>query len=112
MYEPSRLVSTFHIAGFKYYDGALVLSKLKPGKRVKMVAEPNNPYDPSAIVLRYKKVKLGYVPRTENEQLALLAFYGHKGIFEARVLQVNPEADPWEQVRVGIYVKDKRQDEI
>ena len=108
MYEPSRLVNTFHIAGFQYYDRAFVLDKLKPGKKLKMAAEPENPYDPNAIELRYKKVKLGYVPRTENEKLALMAFYGHKGIFEARVLQVNPEAEPWRQVRVGIYVTDRR----
>ena len=73
-----------------------------------MVPEPENPYDPNAIELRYKKVKLGYVPRSENELLALMAFYGHPGVFEARVLQVDPEADPWNQVRVGVYVTDKR----
>ena len=108
MYEPSRHMDTFFIAGFQHYDGALVLGKLKPGKKLKMVPEPKNPYDPNAIELRYKTMKLGYVPRTQNEQLALMAFYGHAGAFEARVLQVDPEADPWRQVRVGIYVKDKR----
>ena len=108
MYEPTRLVSTFHIAGFQYYDGAFVLGKLKPGKKLKMVPEADNPYDPDAIKLRYKKAKLGYVPREHNGQLALMARCGHKGIFEARVMQVDPEADPWQQVRVGIYVTDKR----
>ncbi|MBQ9041933.1 MAG: HIRAN domain-containing protein, partial [Eggerthellaceae bacterium] len=53
MYEPSRIMSTFHIAGFQYHDGALVLDKLKPGKKLKMVGEPDNPYDPNAIELRY-----------------------------------------------------------
>ena len=108
MYEPSKHVKTFHIAGFQHYDGALVLEKLKPGKKLKMVPDPTNPYDPYAIELHYKKVKLGFVPRTENELLALMAFYGHKGIFEARVLQVDPEAEPWHQVRVGIFVTDAR----
>ena len=108
MYEPSRHVNTFYVAGFQRYDGALVLDKLKPGKKLKMVPEPENPYDPNAIELRYKKAKLGYVPRTENEMLALTAYYGHAGVFEARVLQVDPEADPWKQVRVGVYVTDAR----
>ena len=108
MYEPSRHVATFHIAGFQHYDGALVLGKLKPGKKLKMVSERDNPYDPTAVELRYKKVKLGYVPRDHNEELARLAFFGHKGIYEARVLQVDLEADPWRQVRVGIYVTDAR----
>ena len=34
-------------------------------------------------------------------------FFGHD-ILELRVLQVDPEADPWEQVRVGLYVADAR----
>ena len=63
---------------------------------------------PKAIKLCYKKRKLGYVPHGKNEQLALMAFYGHKGVFEARVLQVDPEADPSRQVCVGVYVTDKR----
>ena len=108
MYEPSRHISTFYIAGFQYYDGALVLGKLKPGKRLKMVSEPENPSDPNAIELRYKKAKLGYVPRDENGMLAVMAHYGHAGVFEARVLQVDSEAEPWRQVRVGIYVTDAR----
>lgn len=108
MYEPSRHVKSFYIAAFQHYDGALVLDKLKPGKKLKMVHDPENPYDPNAIELRYKGVKLGFVPRTENELLAIMSFYGHKGVFEARVQQVDPEAEPWLQVRVGIYVTDKR----
>lgn len=66
--------------------GAVAVDELKPGKKFKMVARPDNPYDPNAIELRYKKTKPGYVPRSENGQLALMAYYGHKGIFEVRVL--------------------------
>ena len=38
-----------------------------------------------------------------------MLFYGHKTAFEARVLQVNREVEPWKQVRVGIYVADNRE---
>lgn len=31
MYEPSRNLMSFHIAGFKNYEGAMVLADLKPG---------------------------------------------------------------------------------
>ena len=108
MYMPSKHVATFFIAGFQHYDGCLALGKLKPGKKLKMVPEPDNPHDPDAIELRFKKAKLGYVPRAENGLFAAMAHYGHKDVFEARVLQVEPEADPWRQVRVGIYVTDAR----
>ncbi|MBQ2680499.1 MAG: HIRAN domain-containing protein [Eggerthellaceae bacterium] len=108
MFKPSRQISTFHIAGFQHHEGPFALDELKPGKKLKMVPEPDNPHDPNAIKLCYKKRKLGYVPHGKNEQLALMAFYGHKGVFEARVQKVDPEAEPWNQVRVGIYVKDAR----
>jgi len=108
MYKPSKHVATFFVAGFQHHDGCLALGKLKPGKKLKMVPEPDNPFDPDAIELRYKGAKLGYVPRDHNKDLALLAFYGHEGVYEARVMQVDPEADPWQQVRVGLYVTDNR----
>ncbi len=110
MYEPSRRIETFHITGFQHWDGALVLNNLKPGMAVDLVAEPENPYDPEAVALFYQGVKLGYVPSSQNSTLSLMAFYGHAGIFEARVLQVKPDADPWEQVRIGVFVKDNRED--
>lgn len=108
MYEPSRLFLSFHIAGFQHWDGALVFDKLKVGTELTLDPEPDNPHDPSAIAIRLGNVKLGFVPAKQNGELALLAHYGHAGIFECRVLQANPEADPWEQVRVGIFVKDVR----
>ena len=108
MYEPSKHVCTFHIAGFQHYDGALALDQLKVGTALDMAPERDNPHDPNAIELRFAGTKLGYIPRSENEILAVMAFYGHADVFEARVLQVDPEAAPWEQVRVGIYVTDAR----
>ena len=108
MYRPSKHLASFHIAGFKFYDGALVLNKLKVGQKLKMRTERDNPHDPEAVVLRLKDKKLGYVPRPENALISQLSYYGHKGVLEARVLQVDPERDPWHQVRVGLYVRDKR----
>lgn len=43
MYEPSRVLLSFHIAGFQYADGALVLGDLKVGDKLNCV--------PSAITL-------------------------------------------------------------
>ena len=108
MYEPSKHVSTFHIAGFQHYDGALVFDQLKVGMVLDMVPERDNPHDPDAIELRFEDTKLGYVPASDNGILSVMAFYGHADAFEARVIQVEPEADPWRQVRVGIYVTDRR----
>ncbi|MBQ3106849.1 MAG: HIRAN domain-containing protein, partial [Eggerthellaceae bacterium] len=101
----------FFVAGFRCYDGALVLGRLQAGAAVDLVPEFDNPYDRDAIEIRYEGVKLGYVPASKNASMALMAFYGHADVFEARILQVDSEADPWEQVRVGIYVRDARCEE-
>ena len=36
MYEPSRSIMTFHIAGFQFWDGALVLDQLKAGIQLRL----------------------------------------------------------------------------
>ena len=43
MYEPSRVLLSFHIAGFQYADGALVLGDLKAGDKLTLCAERDNP---------------------------------------------------------------------
>lgn len=32
MYEPSKIMQSFFIAGFQYHDSVSALKKLKPGK--------------------------------------------------------------------------------
>ncbi len=108
MYEPSRHISTFFVAGFQYHDGALVFDKLKVGTPLQLVPERDNPHDANAMALTIDDTMIGYVPRDQNALASLLDYYGHNDVFEVRVLQVNPEASPWEQLRVGLYVKDAR----
>lgn len=64
MYEPSRNLFSFHIAGFQHHDGALVLGKLKAGDTLELVPERDNPYDAEAIAVKFHGAMLGYVPRT------------------------------------------------
>lgn len=52
------------------------------------------PHDPEAIALYIDGVKIGYVPADKNGLISTLAFFGHAGVFECRVLQVAPEKDP------------------
>lgn len=63
MCEPSRLILSFFIAGFQYYDGALVLSRLKSGESgLALVPEPDNPHDPDAVAIYFGSHKMGFVP--------------------------------------------------
>lgn len=108
MYEPSRVLSSFHIAGFQYGDGALVLSELRPGELLSLQPEPDNPHDPEAVAIYRGDVRLGYVPAGETPMLSAMLHYGHGKAFEIRIQQVAPERSPWHQVRVGLYVTDAR----
>ena len=90
MYEPSRVLLSFHIAGFQYADGALVLGDLKAGDKLTLCAERDNPHDPEAVAIYYGKTKLGYVPGNEVGPLSLMMYYGHEDVFEARLQQVAP----------------------
>lgn len=91
MYEPSRVLLSFHIAGFQYADGALVLGGLKVGDKLTLCAERDNPHDPEAVAIYCGNTKLGYVPGNEVGPLSLMMYYGHEDVFEARVQQVAPE---------------------
>ena len=85
-----------------------MLSELKVGEHLRLVPEFDNPHDSSAMAIYRGETKMGFVPGSENELLALMFFYGHSDGFELRVLQVSPDQKPWEQVRVGLYVTDAR----
>ena len=100
MSSSSRYVADFNVAGMRYWDGAKVISKLKPGKRLRLVAEPHNPADPNAVAIYRKDVKLGYIPRDQNDLAAQLLRFG-------RILKVDKKAETWNQVRVGLYMTDK-----
>ena len=107
MSSSSRYVADFNVAGMRYWDGATVISKLKPGKRLRLVAEPHNPADPNAVAIYRKDVKLGYIPRDQNDLAAQLLRFGHDGVLECRILKVDKKAETWNQVRVGLYMTDK-----
>lgn len=58
------------LAGFRHYDGGDVRRDLKPGDRLELVREPENPYDANAVRVEWRGVKLGYVPRRDNAAVA------------------------------------------
>lgn len=107
-YEPSRRIASFHVRGLQYWDGAFVLADMKPGSKLTLHPEPDNPYDSQAIAFYFKDAKIGYYPREENELAATMFYYGHGDALEAHVLQVDPGASPWGQVLVAISVVDAR----
>ncbi len=107
MQTSTRLYAEFFIAGFKYYEGPFVLGKMKVGKKLDLVPEFNNRHDPDAVAIYRKDKKIGFVPRDLNGTIAQLLRFGHDDVFECRIMQIDKDAAPYNQVRVGIYVVDK-----
>ena len=109
MYEPSREFLSFHVAGFSHWYGPEVMGKLKPGTKLRMVPEPDNPYDPCAVALYKGKTKIGFVPRDRNATLAQLLHFGHGKSFTCRVTQVVPDVHPERMVYARVLVRDVRE---
>jgi hypothetical protein len=68
--EAVIIVQRSPLAGFRHYDGGEVLRELKPGDRLELVREPDNPYDANAVRVEWRGVTLGYVPRRDNAAVA------------------------------------------
>lgn len=102
-----RHFSTFHIAGFTYYDGIDVYRKLKIGEALILKAEPDNKFDPNAIAIYYKTTMLGYVPAEQNELISKFFRLGYIDIFEAKISQKAEDAHPEKQIRVSVRIVPK-----
>lgn len=92
MYEPSRVLLSFHIAGFQYADGALVLGDLKAGDKLTLCAERDNPHDPEAVAIYYGNTKLGYVPGNEVGPLSLMMYYATRTYLRPACNRLLPSA--------------------
>lgn len=83
------LVLKTGIAGMNFYvhpeteKGKNILEKLKPGTRLELFREPDNPHDKWAItVFTTEDEELGHITRFKNETIARLMDYGKKFIAE------------------------------
>lgn len=108
MYEPSRHIIDFSIAGFQYWDGVEALPHLTLGCALSLKAEPDNPFDPQAVAVYYGETKLGFVPRAKNDAVFSLVYFGYEGALETKVIMMDPTAHPSRQIRVAVKLKDAR----
>jgi hypothetical protein len=109
VYEPSRSLMNFHIAGFGHHEGLSVISELKLGTKVDLRPEPRNPYDPQAVAIYFGDVKIGYIPRGKIDEVFLLLYFGHDDVFESYISMVDADVHPERQFRVTVKIADRRQ---
>lgn len=99
-----RHFNHFSVAGFTYYEGALVFNELKIGAELRLVYEPDNRYDPKAVAVYFGEHKLGFIPRNYNDAIAKLLEMGHQP-FTCRVQLLDPTAHPEHQVGAVVFVR-------
>lgn len=103
--DKRRHYINFDIAGFTYWDGALVVADLKPGQKLRLEREEDNRFDPYAVALWQGENKLGFIPRDMNHEISKFLEMGYADIFDARIQRVTLDAHPENQVGVIIYIK-------
>jgi hypothetical protein len=97
------LINRFSVAGFQYYDGPSVFSRLQSGDILTMKPEPSNPHDIFAVELFHGKTKLGYVPRSDNKHISRLLQNAVN--LHVEVKEVNPTVPLWNAVKVDVYLE-------
>ena len=94
-----------------YHDADTVWNQLTVGTKLRLMREADNRHDPDAVQVVYydketeENVLLGYIPSTDNEQLAIFMDMGWGHLFECRICQVNPEAHPERQIHLSVKVR-------
>lgn len=83
-----------------------MINELKPGAKLQLERDIHNPFDPYAVAIYYENTKLGYIPKSQNEDISIFLDMGHSDIFDVRVQSVSPDNHPESQVRVAIFIKN------
>ena len=90
------------LAGFQYHAGKTVWPQLRVGDALTLTREPDNRYDPRAVWVDWRGLKLGYVPRRENADVARLMDNGQPLV--ARISRLAEGRDPWSRVRFEVVL--------
>lgn len=97
-------LANFNIAGFTYYDGALIFHKLKIGTELKLKLEEKNKYDAKAVAIYYRKHKIGFIPKTENRIFYKLIKVGLKRNIRILIQRVSPHEHPENQIQISAHL--------
>ena len=90
------------VAGFQYYRGNAIWPLLRVGEKLSLVRESLNDHDRDAVAVYFRNDKLGFVPQRENRTVAQMLDRGES--LEATISKVLNESDPWERIRISIFL--------
>ncbi len=96
------LVQSSPLAGFQYHAGTDLWERLRVGDALALIREPENPHDFRAVRVEWQGVKLGYLPRAENEAVAAAMDRGER--VEGRIAALHVHRNPWRRLRIDVFV--------
>lgn len=104
--ESAFIVQTSPLAGFQYHAGRALFPLLNEGDRLKLIREPDNPYDAKAIRVEWRGVMIGFAPRIDNVDLARLMDNGMQ--VEGRIVALQRSRDPWKRILFDVLAVEHR----
>lgn len=96
------LVQSSPLAGFQYHAGEALWARLQVGDALDLIREPDNPHDARAVRVEWHGVKLGYLPRAENEAVAAALDRGER--VAGRIAALVRHQNPWRRLRIEVFV--------
>jgi hypothetical protein len=100
--EAMILVRSSPLAGFQFHAGDDLWSQMQVGDRLTLIREPGNPHDRNAIRVDWRTIKLGYVPRRDNPQVARQMDLGAP--LEARISRLREARNPWDRIEFEVVL--------
>jgi hypothetical protein len=100
--EVRILVQSSPLAGIQYYTAKEWWAEMQTSDRLVLIREPKNRHDGNAIRVEWKGHKLGYVPRRENQAVALAMDNGTR--LSTSISKLQRHRSPWQRLKMDIYV--------
>lgn len=110
------------VAGVKYHNIDEVWNNLYEGEDIVLIREKYNIHDENAIAVALTKDYnrdahnfdfdsiLGYVPRSENKQIAQIMDMGWGNMFECEIGNLNELSAYNERIEIAIYIKNIKEE--
>ncbi|MEO8040779.1 MAG: HIRAN domain-containing protein [Betaproteobacteria bacterium] len=96
------LVQTALVAGLRHYEAKAVWDRLQPGDALALVREPANPHDPNAVRIDWDGHALGYLPQSDNVDIARQLDRGQA--LEARIAKLALYRNHRRKLEIEIFI--------
>ncbi|MBP6735349.1 MAG: PcfJ domain-containing protein [Chromatiaceae bacterium] len=89
-----------YVAGYQFHGGIELEPQMAVGDELELARELENPHDGLAVAIRWRGLRIGYVPRVINAVIARRLDVGDH--LACQLIRLDDQADPWERVAFTI----------